>query len=339
MQLLPCSMPYFEGEKTWKTGHCLEHDKCEYFNGMWRFILDKYPCYQLVKCLDIDRKDCPQPEALLKNKDGETMAIEMKQMPDPQFLKSSVKESEQFHSFNCSFWNNTLDDSALKAKEKFRQYLKEKEYIPNFSDNLSEKIINAFFLGLHIFISPKENHLCVRDYVFQNRKKFKPFLVDNMAEFCISFFEKCKSNDLKIEDCSKNLTFNNTLELCFCKTGDDIISFKGYDTTRFSLSDFISINEEGVTDYLKKFICNSDKKFKQLNKDTVTKKNILLITHDSTLSKATDTIENCLNKMAVPESIHEIWVTDNIYESVYNEDGDEDGCTIKKYNYRKIYGN
>lgn len=336
LKYLPCSNSCFEGEKNWKTGHCLENQKCEYVNGMWRFTENIYPDYTIVKCLDVDRKDSSQPEALLKNKLGEYLAIEMKCIPDPQFLESSVKKTDEKNSRDCSFWKGSIDDSAQKAQEKFIQIIKKS--CPDVSQAELKAIIRIFFLGMNVSMSPIGKNLSVRDLVYQKRKDFKSFLENEMVTYSINLFMKVISGNIpQEEDLYKSVIFNNKVIVHFVKTTNDTVYFETYDTTPFPLRDFFKINEEGVTNFLKKHLYSCDKKFKTLNKETSTEKNILLLTHDSTLGEATNVIANCLEKLNVPESIHEIWVTDYHYESIYNDDGEEIGEQVTEYKYRQIY--
>lgn len=335
IKCLPCSDACFEGGKNWNTGHCLADNKCEYINGMGLFIANVYPDYSIVKCLDVDRKDLPQPEALLRNRSGQYMAIEMKNIPEPQFLESSVKETEKKNEFDCSFWKGSIDGSTHKAKTEFTQRIK-KTY-PNISSEGLEAIINIFFRGMKITLIPIEKNISVRDLVHRKRKEFEPFLVNEMVSYSIGFLEKFKLNILQDEDFNKVIIFNNELELYFAKTLDQTVYVQIHDTKPFSLCNHIKINEEGVTDFLKKFVNSCDRKFMELNKETSTEKNILLLTHGSTLSEATNVIATCLEKIAVPKSIHEIWVTDYQYESVYDDDGDEIGEQITEYKYRKLF--
>lgn len=336
LKYLPCSNSCFEGEKNWRTGCCLENQKCEYVNGLWRFLENIYPSYAIVKCLDVDENNLPQPEALLKNKSGEYMAIEMKCIPDPQFLESSVKKTEDKNTYDCSFWKGSIDDSAKKAQEKFTQIVKKS--CPNITQAELKTIISVFFLGMNVGISPIGNNLSVRELVYQERKDFKCFLENEMVNYSINCFKKVVSGNIpQEEDLYKCVIFNNKLILHFAKTTNDTVYFEVHDTTPFSLRDFFKINEDGVLDFLKKYLYSCDNKFRTLNEETSTEKNILLLTHDSTLGEATNVIANCIEKLDVPLSIHEIWVTDYHYESIYNDDGEEIGEQITEYKYRKIY--
>ncbi len=335
LNFLPCSGPCFEGEKNWKTGRCLEKQKCEYVNGMWRFIENIYPGYTIVKCLDVDENNSPQPEALLKNKSDEYMAIEMKSIPNPQFLESSVDKTNMKNTRDCSFWIDSIEDSIQKAQEKFKQIIKKScSDIPQAE---LEEIISVFFLGMNVGISPIGNNLSVSELVYKERKDFKCFLENEMVDYSINLLKKAISRSLQEEDLYKFVTFNNKLNLRFALTIDNTGCIKVHDTTPFSLRDYFNINEEGVSDFLKKYLDSCNNKFKALNKETSTERNILLLTHESTLSEATNVIANCLEKLVVPKSIQEIWVTDYHYESVYNDDGDEIGEQITEYKYRKIY--
>lgn len=335
LNCLPCSGPCFEGKKNWKTGCCLEKLKCEYLNGMGCFIENIFPCYTIVKCLDVDRNDLSQPEALLKNESGEYMAIEMKRLPNPQFLESSVEKTNIKNAQDCFFWEKTIDDSTLKAGEQFRKMIKED--IPDISQAKLGVITYFFFLGINVDILPIGNNLSVRELVYPKRNEFKIFLTNEMAYFGINVFRKFISNNLHEEDFCKCVIFNNKLNLRFTMTTNQNVYFQLHDTTPFSLREYLKINEEGVIDFLKKYLLSCDKKFRALNKETFTEKNIFLLTHESSLSEATNVIANCIGKLVVPKSIHEIWVTDYHYESVYNDDGDEIGEQITEYKYRKIY--
>lgn len=335
LKYLPCSKACFEGEKTWETGHCLEKRKCEYINGMWCFIVNCYSEYQIVKCLDVDKNNLSQPEALLKNDSGDYMAIEMKNMPDPQFLESSVEETDEKNEYDCSFWKKCIDDSTRKAKETFAQGIKKK--CPDISQTELETVISIFFSGMNVNIFPKENNLSVRELAYKEREEFKAFLIRNMVDYSNNLLRKGISGKLQEEDVCRRIYFKDKLELHFVCTKEDFVYFQVHDTVPFSLRKHLEINEKGVTDYLRKFLDSCDKKFTELNKEIHTQKNIFLLTHESTLSEATNVIEKCLKNLSVPKSIHEIWVTDYHYESVYNIEGEEIGEKITEYKYRKIY--
>jgi len=335
---LPCSSPYFEGDKTWKNGDCISKGKCEYINGMGHFIKEVYPCYTLLKCLDIDKRNKPQPEALLMSKTGEYIAIEVKCMPDPQFLESSVDKTNMKNQHNCFFWNDFIDDSALKAEERFIQSIR--ECIPNITNKDLEFFLKQFFKGIYVIISPVGNNFSIQDLVYQERKSFKPFLINEMATYSQMLLRKTISKTLQSKDLYRTVSFKDKLKLRLVLTKSNNVYFQIHDATSCSsLREYLRINEEGVIDFLNEFIISCDRKFKELNKETFTHKNIFLLSHRSTLSKATDVIEKCLNKLNVPNSIHEIWVTDHLYESIYNDDGIEIGEQIVERRYRKIYDN
>lgn len=125
---------------------------------------------------------------------------------------------------------------------------------------------------MNVDIIPIGNNLSVRESVYQERKDFKSFLVNEMVNYCTNLLGKAISGNFQEEDLYRVFIFKNKLKLHFVMTTNNTVYFQTHDTIPFSLRNHMRINEEGVADFLEKFINSYDKKFKALNKETLTEK-------------------------------------------------------------------
>ena len=120
-KILPCMQEAYKGTSNYKKNHCFEKNKCEYLNGMYNFIFQCYPKYVVTECCDI-KSNNPYPEAILTNlENNSTIAIEMKCFPDKVY--DNVRKTENSNKKEATFWKKIIDQCAINAKDKIKEYL------------------------------------------------------------------------------------------------------------------------------------------------------------------------------------------------------------------------
>lgn len=323
---LPCMQEWYKGTSNYKKNHCLKKDKCEYLNGMNKFIIQCYPEYVVTECCDV-KSNKPYPEAILTNlENNSTIAIEMKCFPDKVY--ENVRKTDNCNKKEATFWNKIIDQCAINAKNQLKEYLN-KIGIEDNSD--VEELLNIIFLGIHIQIKSKckeSVQTILMKCKYHNNQM--AFVSNNMFSFSknllIDWFQK---NNLSLTE-----TFeNDELEVIIYLSENDTIYFEILDNSLIPLSEIYKLNTDGITDYLKKFIEGCEKKFSNVTVD----KNILLLDNNFISPKRDEIIRNCLENLSVPSCIDEIWVCKKKYDDKYDEDGNFNDTYISDISYEKIY--
>ncbi len=330
-KVLPCMQNYFQGEYCYKTKNCIKNSKCEYLNGMWKFINDQYPDFNIVHCCDIERQDIAQPEALLLNSKNESIALEMKCIPDN--LMKTVKETIKQDKRTSHFWNRIIDDCAKQAYEKLFIRIDDFYKKLGIKNEAIDELLQIIFRGITVKLCARTKEKNIQQ-IFMDKKKErenKAILSDEMCEFSYKIFEdllrkKAPILYLKID--------KEEYSILLCLTHNRTVSFEIYNKENFTLSTITNINENGLHDYLLKFLNSCEKKFCNQIKSG---KNILLLDHNFISYRCMDIIDACIKKCEIPKCISEIWVCDKEIEYEYNKDGDEDGEYIADISYRRLY--
>lgn len=326
-KVLPCMQEYFQGDYNVKTKKCFKNNKCEFINGMWRFINDIYPEYNIVRCCDIERQDIPQPEALLSNSNNERIALEMKCIPND--LMDNIHETDKKSKKDFYFWEKIIDDCGKKAYKKLFELYR----TLGFDTDSSDELLQIIFRGLLVKLCSKSKDKCIQQIFMDKKqeKENKDILIEEMCNFSHQIFIDLMNK--KIPKVFSKID-KEEYSIILCLTKNNTVSFEIHDMNYITLSSVIDINEKGLCDYLNKYLISCEKKFSKLSN---MKKNILLLDHNFVSNESLEIIEACLKKCKIPKCISEIWVCDKIIESEYDEDGEEIGEYIADIKYKKIY--
>lgn len=330
-KVLPCMQNYFQGDYSFKTKECFKNNKCEFLNGMWKFIYDIYPEYNIVRCCDIERQDIAQPEALLLNSNNEYIALEMKCIPNN--LMNTVQETEKRDKKDFHFWEKIIDDCGKQSYEKLYKKLFDLYNSQGIDTDSLDELLQIIFDGLLVKLCSKSKDKCIQQ-IFMDKKqeiKNKSILIEEMCNFSYQIFIDLVNG--KTPNVLSKID-KDEYSIILCLTHNNTVSFEIHDKNYTTLSSLIDINEKGLCDFLNKFLISCEKKFSNISN---TKKNILILDHNFISYKSLNIIESCLKKCEIPKCISEIWVCDKLIESEYNEDGEEVGDYIADINYKKLY--
>lgn len=170
--------------------------------------------------------------------------------------------------------------------------------------------------------------------IFMDKKKErenKAILSDEMCEFSFKIFENLLEEKTPV---LYSKIDKEEYSILLFLTQNRTVSFEIHNKENFMLSTITNINENGLYDYLVKFLGSCERKFCNQSKFC---KNILLLDHNFISYRCMDIIDACIKKCEIPKCISEIWVCDKEVESEYNEDGDEVGEYIADISYRRLY--
>lgn len=265
-KLLPCMQKWYKGASNYKKNHCLEKNKCEYLNGIWNFIFQCYPEYVVTDCCDTNNNNS-YPEAILTNpENNSTIAIEMKCFPDKVY--ENVHKTENINKKEATFWKKIIDQCAINAKNQLKEYLNKFGMEDN---SCIEQLFSIIFYGMNIRIisKGKENvQTILMKYKYSNKQM--EFVTNSIFSFSLDLLKNLNSKkDLSLID-----TFeNDELKVIIYLSKNDTVYFEIHDNSVIGLHDIDKINEDGITDYLKKFFKGCEKKFLNVTAD----KNILLL--------------------------------------------------------------
>lgn len=325
-KLLPCMQKWYKGASNYKKNHCLEKNKCEYLNGIWNFIFQCYPEYVVTDCCDTNNNKS-YPEAILTNlENNSTIAIEMKCFPDKVY--ENVHKTENINKKEATFWKKIIDQCAINAKNQLKEYLNKFGMEDN---SCIEQLFSIIFYGMNIRIisKGKENvQTILMKYKYSNKQM--EFVTNSIFSFSLDLLKNLNSKkDLSLID-----TFeNDELKVIIYLSKNDTVYFEIHDNSVIGLHDIDKINEDGITDYLKKFFKGCEKKFLNVTAD----KNILLLDNNFFSYKRDEVIQKCLKNLPVPSCIDEIWICKKKYEDEYDEDGCFDYTYLSDVSYQKIY--
>lgn len=325
--VLPCMQKYYIGKSNYQKSKCLENHKCEYLNGMYDFINKCYPEYVVTECCDIDNRK-PFPEAILTNlKNSKTIAIEMKSFPDKVY--SNVKETNDKNKKEVTFWNKIIDRCALEAQKTLVAFFKDIGIADN-SEHLGQ-LLEIVFYGMNVKLISKVR-TSVQEIIMKEKydSKQKNFVIESM----VSYSKKMLTDLINKNELSMMQTFeNDELKVIIYLGKNESIYFEIHDNNVTTLSDFVKMDQNGISDFLRQFIEGCVKKFANVEVD----KRILLLDNTFIAYKRDNQIKECLQNLSVNPSIDEIWLTEKEYDDEYDEDGNPKETYISKIKYERIY--
>lgn len=94
-----------------------------------------------------------------------------------------------------------------------------------------------------------------------------------------------------------------------------------------TLGDIFKVDQNGILDFLKKFIKGCENKFANVEVD----KRILLLDSFFEWSETEDTIKACLESIPVSPVIDEIWLTEKELVEKFDDEGDLKEKFVMKY--------
>lgn len=326
VKILPCMQECYKGSSNYKKNKCIEKGKCEFLNGMYKFIFECFPKYEVVECCDINNERA-FPEVVLEDfAKNKRIAIEMKCFPDKVYR--DVKQTEKRNKKEAFFWNKVIDKCGFEARKEIISWLKS----ININKNEEiEELLKIIFYPMNIKLVSKEKESI--QYILMKDKydnKQMKFIIEKMVLFCKELFKNLiYKNKISVIETYEN----EEIKVCIYLGKNKTPYFEIHDNLISTLGDIMNINKDGITEYLIKFMQECEKKFSNVQVD----RRILLLDNNFISYKRDRIIRECLEKLSIPTCIDEIWICKKEYEDEYNEDGDPVYTYIANISYEKIY--